>query len=116
VGAAHPIPKTPGRKLNPLQQLTYLALLNILLPFQIVTGTLIWGAQRWPELSLALGGLNILTPLHNLGSWLFLSFTLGHIYLTSTGHTVSSNLKAMVDGWDEVDPAHLDGDKEDGHD
>lgn len=103
IGAAHPVPKTEGRKLNALQQLTYLALLNILLPFQILSGTLIWGAERWPAFSATIGGLALVTPLHNLGSWLFMSFTLGHIYLTTTGHTLSSNLKAMVDGWDEID-------------
>jgi thiosulfate reductase cytochrome b subunit len=101
-GAAHPVPKTVGRKMNPMQQLTYLALLNILLPFQIISGILIWGAERWPEYSAAIGGLAVVTPLHNLGSWLFMSFTLGHIYLTTTGHTLTSNLQAMVDGWDQI--------------
>jgi thiosulfate reductase cytochrome b subunit len=103
VGAAHPVPKTVGRKMNPLQQLTYLALLNVLLPLQIVSGILIWGAERWPAYSAALGGLAVITPLHNLGSWLFMSFTLGHVYLTTTGHTLTSNLAAMVGGWDEVE-------------
>lgn len=103
IGAAHPVPKTEGRKLNPLQQLSYLALLNVLLPFQILSGVLIWGAERWPAFSAAIGGLGLIMPLHNLGSWLFMSFTLGHIYLTTTGHTLTSNLHAMVDGWDQID-------------
>lgn len=102
VGAAHPVPKSAARKMNPLQQLTYLGLLNVLLPFQIVSGILIWGAERWPAYSAAIGGLALVTPLHNLGSWLFMSFTLAHVYLTTTGHTLTSNLRAMVDGWDDV--------------
>ncbi len=118
IGAAHPVPKTVGRKMNPMQQLTYLALLNILLPFQIVSGILIWGAERWPACSAAIGGLGVITPLHNLGSWLFMSFTLGHIYLTTTGHTLTSNLHAMIDGWDEIDAGAvqpIDTTKEDAH-
>lgn len=36
----HPFDKTKDRKLNPLQQVTYLGLLNVLLPGQIITGIL----------------------------------------------------------------------------
>ena len=101
-GTPHPINKTEERRLNPLQQLTYVGLLNILLPFQVITGILIWGADKWPFLSEKLGGLSFLAPLHNLGSWLFLAFLAGHIYLTTTGHTVFSNIRAMINGYDEV--------------
>jgi thiosulfate reductase cytochrome b subunit len=52
-----------------------------------------------------LGGLSLLAPLHNLGSWLFLTFVVVHVYLTTTGHTVTSNLKAMATGWD-VEASH----------
>lgn len=103
LGQPHPSPKTAQRKLNPLQQLTYLALLNVLFPFQVITGTLIWGASRWPELASALGGLTIVAPLHDLGSWLFLAFFVLHLYLTTTGHTVLSHVGAMVHGYEELD-------------
>jgi len=101
-GKPHPINKTTERKLNPLQQLTYIGLLNVLLPFQVVTGILIWGADRWPFLSEKLGGLSYLAPIHNLGSWLFLTFLAVHIYLTTTGLTVFSNIRAMITGYDDV--------------
>jgi thiosulfate reductase cytochrome b subunit len=100
--APHPINKTTERKLNPLQQLTYIGLLNVLLPFQVITGILIWGVGRWPAVSTKLGGLTFLAPIHNLGAWLFLSFLVVHIYLTTTGHTVFANIKAMVTGYDDV--------------
>ncbi len=75
----------PRRKLNPLQKITYLLLLNILLPFQIVTGVLMWGADRWPGTFARIGGLWVLGPAHTLGSYLFLAFLIGHIYLSTTG-------------------------------
>ncbi|MCX6583051.1 MAG: cytochrome b/b6 domain-containing protein [Candidatus Aminicenantes bacterium] len=90
-GAPHPIPKSVERKLNPLQQVIYIGLLNILLPFQVITGLLMWGA-----------GQTNLAPVHHLGSWLFLSFLAVHIYLTTTGHTLFSNVRAMITGYDEV--------------
>ncbi|HQF70846.1 MAG TPA: cytochrome b/b6 domain-containing protein, partial [Promineifilum sp.] len=64
--APHPFAKTRDRKLNPLQQITYVMVLNVLLPAQIITGTLMWGAQRWPDAAAALGGLPWLGPLHTL--------------------------------------------------
>lgn len=103
LGQPHPTPKSRERKLNPLQQLTYLALLNVLFPFQVLSGVLIWGASRWPDFATSIGGLTLIGPLHNLGSWLFLSFLLLHLYLTTTGRTVFSNVAAMIDGWEEVD-------------
>ncbi|MCU0612454.1 MAG: cytochrome b/b6 domain-containing protein [Candidatus Eisenbacteria bacterium] len=99
----HPFVKIPERKLNPLQQITYLALLNILLPLQIATGILMWGAERWPVVDGMLGGLRTLAPIHAVGAWLFLAFLIAHIYLTTTGHTVLSNIKAMLTGWENID-------------
>ncbi len=101
-GAPHPYERTREKRLNPLQKITYFALLNILLPFQILTGILCWGSTRWPETFNSLGGLNILAPAHTLGSYFFLAFLIGHIYLTTTGDTPMSNIKAMITGKEEV--------------
>ncbi len=99
----HPFEKTPDRKMNPLQQMTYLVLLNVLLPLQIITGLLMWGAQRYPDISNTLGGLPYLAPFHALVAWLFASFIVMHVYLTTTGHTPVANIKAMMLGWEEVE-------------
>ena len=100
-GEKHPLDADPRRKLNPLQKITYLALLNILLPFQIVTGVLMWGADRWPQLFDKIGGLWVLGPAHTLGAYLLLSFLIGHLYLMTTGTTPVSLLRAMITGWQE---------------
>jgi len=102
-GEPHPLAKTVGRKLNPLQQLTYLALLNFMIPFQIVTGILIWAVGQSTAISNALGGLVYLGPIHNIGAWLFITFVVIHVYLTTTGHTPLANIKAMINGHDEVE-------------
>ena len=44
-GEKHPLETDPRRKLNSLQKITYLLFLNVLLPFQIITGILMWGAD-----------------------------------------------------------------------
>ncbi len=105
-GADHPFEKTPDKKLNPLQQLTYFAILNVLLPIQGITGILIWGAQRWPNIAESLGGLPFLAPFHTLIAWLFATFVVMHVYLTTTGHTPLAGIKAMMLGWEDVE-VHL---------
>ncbi len=97
-GEKHPLETDPRRKLNPLQKITYLALLNILLPFQIVTGVLMWGADRWPQAFDRAGGLWLLGPAHTLGAYLFLAFLIGHIYLATTGPTPTTLFRAMTTG------------------
>lgn len=99
----HPFEKTPEKKLNPLQQITYFGLLNILLPLQGLTGFLMWGTQRWPELTARLGGLPFLAPFHTLIAWLFAAFIVGHVYLTTTGHAPLTSIRAMMVGWDELE-------------
>ena len=101
-GEEHPFSKTPKRKLNPLQQITYLGLLNVLLPLQILTGVLMWGAQRWPDLVARLGGLPFLAPLHTLIAWLLAAFVVAHVYLTTTGHAPLASIRAMILGYDEI--------------
>lgn len=102
-GEPHPFEKSPQRKMNPLQQITYLGLLNVLLPAQIITGALIWGAQTWPAVANALGGLPVLAPIHSMVAWLLASFVVAHVYLTTTGHEPLASIKAMMLGWDEVE-------------
>ncbi len=103
-GEEHPIAKTRARKMNPLQQVTYLAILNVLLPLQIITGAVMWGVQRWPDVAAQLGGLPFLAPFHTIIAWLFATFIVMHVYLTTTaGHTATAGIKSMIMGWDDLE-------------
>ena len=108
-GEPHPFEKRPDARMNPIQKLTYFGILNVLLPLQIVTGALMWGVQKWPEAAGALGGLPLLAPLHSLLAWLFASFIVGHVYLTTTGATPLEGIRAMVTGYEEVEAHGKDG-------
>jgi thiosulfate reductase cytochrome b subunit len=103
-GAPHPLEKTRERRLNPLQQVTYLMILNVLLPAQVVTGVLIWGMQEWPLLAENLGGLPVLAPLHTFLAWAFAAFIVMHVYLTTAaGKTAGAGIKSMISGWEDVE-------------
>jgi thiosulfate reductase cytochrome b subunit len=102
-GEAHPFEKRPDDRMNPIQKLTYFGILNVLLPLQIVTGALMWGVQWWPAAAATLGGLPWLAPFHSLVAWLFGTFIVGHVYLTTTGATPLEGMRAMVTGYEEVE-------------
>jgi thiosulfate reductase cytochrome b subunit len=90
--------------MNPLQQVTYLVILNVLLPAQVVTGVLIWGMQKWPEIAQMFGGLPVLAPLHTILAWAFATFIVMHVYLTTAaGEHATDGIKAMIQGWDDVE-------------
>jgi thiosulfate reductase cytochrome b subunit len=102
VGAPHPNEKSAGRKLNPLQQVTYFGLLNLLLPMQVATGAGMLGLRYSPALVERLTELGLLAPIHLVGAWLFAAFVVAHVYLTTTGTTLVSNVVAMITGFEEV--------------
>jgi thiosulfate reductase cytochrome b subunit len=99
----HPFEKTPTSRMNPIQKATYFAILNILLPLQIITGVLMWGVGRWPEIADFFGGLPFLAPFHSLIAWMFATFILVHVYMTTTGTTPLEATRAMITGYEEVE-------------
>ncbi len=104
-GEPHPVARTPRARLNPLQQIVYVGILNVLLPWQLLSGVAVLGIERWPALERAVGGLDVLMPLHALGAWLFATFVVAHVYLTTTaGPRPLSGINAMVTGWEEAAP------------
>jgi thiosulfate reductase cytochrome b subunit len=100
----HPFNKTKDRKFNPLQTVTYLGLLGVLLPLQGITGILMWAVQRIPSISTFLGGLPALAPIHTMLAWLFATFIVGHVYLTTiAGPKPLDAIQAMVTGWEDLE-------------
>jgi thiosulfate reductase cytochrome b subunit/Ca2+-binding EF-hand superfamily protein/mono/diheme cytochrome c family protein len=109
----HPFHKSKQRKFNPLQMVTYIGLLGVLLPLQGITGMMMWLVQKVPAIQNWFGGLPFLAPMHTLMAWLFASFIVGHVYLTTTGATPLEAMRGMVTGWEEIEvPEHEEEVKE----
>jgi thiosulfate reductase cytochrome b subunit len=115
--APHPTKKTLISKLNPLQRLVYLGLKILIIPVMVVSG-LFYMFYRYPQSgvikSANIESLEIIALLHTLGAFLLIAFLIVHLYLITTGHTVTSNLKAMVTGWEELENEEEAEAKEDG--
>ncbi|MFA6449948.1 MAG: cytochrome b/b6 domain-containing protein [bacterium] len=102
-GEAHPFEKTPEKRLLPLQKITYFVILNALLPLMVVTGLLKWSVAIDPRIVDHFGGLKMLATLHRFGAWLFVSFLIVHIYMTTTGRTPLSSIVGMITGYETVE-------------
>lgn len=106
--APHPTKKTLLSKLNPLQRLVYLGLKILIIPVMVISG-LFYMFYRYPQSGM-IKGINIeslesVALIHTLGAFLLMAFLVVHLYLITTGHTLTSNLKAMITGWEELDEA-----------
>lgn len=104
--APHPTRKTKLKKLNPLQKIVYASLKLFVLPLVWVSG-LLYMFYRYPQkhevLALDVTTLEPIALAHTAGAFALLVFLVAHLYLTTTGHTVTANLKAMVTGWEDVE-------------
>ena len=102
----HPTKKSAVSKLNPLQRLVYLGLKLLVIPIMVLSG-LLYMFYRYPQ-SSGIEVLNIKTVepialLHTFGAFLLVAFIIAHVYLITTGSTVTSNLKAMLTGYEEIE-------------
>ena len=100
-GEEYPFEKTPAQRLNMLQRITYLTVMVVLLPVQVMTGALLWVAGHQAEALYPGMSLATLSVVHTLAAWLFTAFLIMHIYLTTTGRTPLANIQTMITGWEE---------------
>jgi thiosulfate reductase cytochrome b subunit len=98
----HPFRQTSLRKHNPLQRLAYLGVLLFISPLIWVTGWLYLFYDQWAAWGLGSLDLSLVATGHVIGAFLMLIFLIAHIYLITAGATLSSHLKAMITGWEEV--------------
>ena len=101
--APHPVHKARSSKLNPLQRIAYLGYKLMIMPLVLVTGFVYLYFNDLVAAGLLRGGVGTVATLHILGAFLLLAFLVGHVYLSTTGRTWSSNIEAMITGWEELE-------------
>ncbi len=95
----HPFPVTKKRKFNPLQQLSYVIAMYILIPLIIISGI----GLLFPEITLNVlfgkSGIWLTDLFHQFLGFSLTIFWLIHLYFCTIGKTATSNFKSMIDGW-----------------
>ena len=100
--APHPFRQTTLSKHNPLQRLAYLGVKLLINPLIWVSGLLYLYYGNWGDLGLSGLSLQWVALAHTAAAFLMLIFFIIHVYLTTTGHTPLSHIKAMITGWEET--------------
>jgi thiosulfate reductase cytochrome b subunit len=104
--APHPTKKTVLSKLNPLQKLVYFGLKMLVIPVMVISG-LLYMFYRYPQNqtieSINIDSLGSIAVVHTAGAILLVAFLITHLYLITTGTTITSNLKAMLTGYEELE-------------
>lgn len=110
--APHPTKKTVLSKLNPLQKLTYFILKVLLIPLSVISGVL-YLFYRYPQGNqidaLNIDSLQVIAIVHTIAAFSLVAFLVVHIYLITTGETITSNLRAMMTGYEELEDEDTDG-------
>ena len=102
----HPTKKTEVKKLNPLQRLVYLSFKLILIPLTVISGIIYMFQKTIDRNNIVVGSnfsLESIAFWHTLGAFLLLVFLVVHVYMTTTGHTPTSNIQAMINGYEELE-------------
>ncbi len=102
-GEHHPYKPTQLRKHNPLQLLAYLGFKLAMAPAIWITGLAYFYYNDWA--AWGFGGIElwVIALLHTAAAYALLIFLIGHVYLTTTGQTAFSQIKAMITGWEELE-------------
>lgn len=114
-GEPHPTEKTGISKLNPLQRIVYLGFKIILVPITIISGILYMLYKTIDQNNLIViedYPLASIAFWHTLGAILLMIFLVVHVYMTTTGTTPTSNIKAMITGYEELEESHNSEDKD----
>jgi thiosulfate reductase cytochrome b subunit len=108
-GEPHPTEKTVLTKLNPLQRFTYLGFKFFLVPLVVISGILYMYYKTFDENNIIIVSsfeLETIAVLHTVGAFLLMAFVVIHVYMTTTGHTPTANIKAMITGYEDIEEQH----------
>jgi thiosulfate reductase cytochrome b subunit len=106
IGEKHPTEKTALQKLNPLQRIIYLAFKIFMIPIVIISGLLYMFYKTIDANELVVVSkidLESIALWHTFGAFLLVAFLVVHVYMTTTGHTFTSNVKAMITGYEDIE-------------
>ena len=96
---AAPFPVTVDSKFNPLQQLSYVAVMYVIIPLVILSGL----GLLYPEITinnlLGISGLDYTDLLHLFCGFVVTIFMCIHIYFCTFGQTALSNFKSIINGY-----------------
>ncbi len=100
-GDPHPYRVSEEANFNALQALSYWWIMYTVMPVMLVTGLIFLMPEFAPDRLFGFDGLLPVAVLHYITGAVIIMFMIAHIYLGTTGKTVTSMFKTMLNGWHE---------------
>lgn len=97
-GAENPAGHDPNKRLNPLQQVGYLSIVFGAFPLLILSGVGLFFNESLPAEIYGVEGKTMIVMVHVAMSHIMVLFIAAHVYLCTTGVTVSEHFKSMLTG------------------
>ncbi|MDG3087996.1 cytochrome b/b6 domain-containing protein [Vibrio hannami] len=97
-GEKNPAGHDPKKRLNPLQQVGYLSIVLGAFPLLILSGIGLFFNELLPEEILGYNGKELSVMVHVAMSHIMVLFIAAHVYLCTTGATVTEHFKSMLTG------------------
>lgn len=99
-GEKAPFPVTSRRKFNPLQKISYFAVLYFLMPLIFITGwALIFPNVIFIDKIFGTSSIHFTDLVHIIVGFILSLFLFVHVYLCTIGKPASSHFRAMLSGW-----------------
>lgn len=102
-GAPHPYSKSLRHKQNALQSLAYLSFMIVIGPALWSSGVVYLTYPLWSARAIGTIGLPAVAFVHTAAAFLMVTFVLIHVYMTTTGKTLTHYVKTMITGYDTVE-------------
>ena len=100
-GEAHPFAINKERKFNPLQKISYVAVMYVCMPLVIISGLGLMFPETIIMQVFGVSGMVLTDLLHIIMAFCLSIFLLIHIYLCTLGDKPSSLFKSMINGYHE---------------
>jgi thiosulfate reductase cytochrome b subunit len=97
----HPYIASEENKFNPLQKITYFSFMFFMMPPLLISGILYLYPSYFANIIAAIGGLKVVAVVHFIMAIFFAAFFIAHIYMATMGHTILSEVVAMITGYVE---------------
>lgn len=94
-----PYPLSIERKFNPLQKISYVIVMYILMPIVIISGVALFFPDMLPTKIIGASGIHVIDLLHIITGFLLSVFMLVHIYFCTIGKSPTANFKSMINGF-----------------
>ena len=99
-GEKAPFPINSRRKFNPLQKVSYVAVLYFLMPLVFITGwALIFPNILFVDKIFGTSSLHFTDLVHIIVGFILSIFLFVHVYLCTIGKPAGSHFRAMLSGW-----------------